>query len=588
MSEPYCNEANGLRCSKNELCIATHSNGSNCVNRLPVNQIALPSTSTHSHHRSIDAAIVNRSMANNHHLLVSKCNDEPFTNGDLIDLYDHTGKSNRLGRDASTERLVEAINERLLHDMNRKIRRSDVGGVTGDGDGEQRNETTPNRATEVDAMGKSRLHNVQSMEQHQSTIREFKRLGTYCTLRPDQRRKHLLKVLPNLRNSVLLQTLLAANMEQMTVPSSSATTTISANNSNNSFNNNNRSISKNSNNSNNNNDFGWAYNDVDSLLIELDDFIIDRNTTMQHGCTADATPPNNDSTAHHVNDVNANRTVRPDDNNRTGIQIDPDKVEDCLLELDAYLEEIDRDYASACAGATHNSTMCVNHGNNKTTKSSNNNIHNNNVGASSSSSDRDASDSGGSDMGTSIHSDTIEQSTERTSRDYINCLLGIDNSHWFNTDDDSTEASTMLTDTLPNVQDRRAAHQSNSASDNSGNDIMATTETPRNYRHRSNSDVCFASVCDDGEDDDDDSNGCDEWRSTRSAAIEQRKSREQRPHCHPLRRGYKLRSTIAAFDRCDRPIRSNDEASASSGGEYSLQRLFLSLQRLCCVHLLST
>lgn len=45
-------------------------------------------------------------------------------------------------------------------------------------------------------------------EQLQPSIGEFNRLGTYCTLRPEQRRKHLLKVLPILHNSNLLQTLL--------------------------------------------------------------------------------------------------------------------------------------------------------------------------------------------------------------------------------------------------------------------------------------------------------------------------------------------------------------------------------------------
>lgn len=45
-------------------------------------------------------------------------------------------------------------------------------------------------------------------EQPQPSIGEFNRLGTYCTLRPEQRRKHLLKVLPILHNSNLLQTLL--------------------------------------------------------------------------------------------------------------------------------------------------------------------------------------------------------------------------------------------------------------------------------------------------------------------------------------------------------------------------------------------
>lgn len=538
MNEPYCQETYDLHSSNNDIFIATHSNGSNCVNHVPVSQIVMPSTSTHNEQRiktTADQLIGNRQLA-------SSNNDKQFTNGDLIDLNDHTMIDCYHSQKDSNGDLVEAINERLLQDLyQRKSGRLD--NVIGDE--EQRSETVPNYTTELNTSSKCRLSNVQSMEQHQTAIREFKRLGMYCTLRPDQRRKHLLKVLPNLRNSVLLQTLLATNMDKSTVPSSNTNNNNVLDNSNNNNNNNdsNRDITSNS------NALSWGYNDVDSLLLELDDFIIDRNTTMQHGCEKDNATAIESSTW-HSNDANANR-IHSDDNNRTGIHIDPDKVEDCLLELDAYLEEIDRDYASVCAGVTHNRKMCVTN-NSQASKGNKTNSkckHN----------------SCGGD--TSVQQAAHCSLAERTTRDYINCLLGIDNSHWFNSNDDSTEASTMLTDAFPNKPNSSVAHQSITKSDMFDNDIdmFTTMVTPQNHRHRSNSDACMTLDCIADDEDNDSDGGCNEWYGATS--NQQRKPPEQRSQ--PLKRGYKLRNTIASFDRCDQPTGSNNGESASNSGKCS-------------------
>lgn len=97
----------------------------------------------------------------------------------------------------------------------------------------------------------------------QQSLKELKRLSSYCTLRPEQRRKYILRRISTLRNA---------------------------------------------------NKISDEANTALSLLHELNGF------NANDGCTS--------STATDI----------------AACFSDPEKVEDCLLELDAYLEEIDRNY----------------------------------------------------------------------------------------------------------------------------------------------------------------------------------------------------------------------------------------------------
>ncbi len=104
--------------------------------------------------------------------------------------------------------------------------------------------------------------NTLEKSDRQQSLKELKRLSSYCTLRPEQRRKYILRTISTLRNS---------------------------------------------------NKISDEANKALSLLHELNGF------NANDGCTSSAT------------DIAACLS-------------DPEKVEDCLLELDAYLEEIDRNY----------------------------------------------------------------------------------------------------------------------------------------------------------------------------------------------------------------------------------------------------
>lgn len=147
----------------------------------------------------------------------------------------------------------------------------------------------------------SELNDFGDTSEHSSSLREFKRLGAYCTLRPEQRRKHLLKALPTLRNSRILQSLLATADSQ---PCASGDATSSS-----------------------------SKHVIDDLLSNLD-----------HIIGGDA----NKNASALVSECNGERPVTDGTESKNGILLDP-KIEDCLRELDVYLEEIDRDYAMACA-----------------------------------------------------------------------------------------------------------------------------------------------------------------------------------------------------------------------------------------------
>lgn len=178
--------------------------------------------------------------------------------------------------------IVEAINQCLVNKMN-KTASTDSALLVASGHSshtDQHNECTD---TEQDAT--------------ETSVREFKRLGAYCTLRPEQRRKHLLKVLPTLRRSNILQALLVSN-------SSSE-----------------------------------SGGDVNDILMNLDRFI--------------ACGGNISSVSENIN--NNNSLANSCEATTSNIHVDPEKIEDCLKELDVYLEEIDRDYGKTLALSSINS-----------------------------------------------------------------------------------------------------------------------------------------------------------------------------------------------------------------------------------------
>lgn len=309
--------------------------------------------------------------------------DDSFANGDLIDLYDRDINLNCETGCGSNVNLVEAINSQLLAKIIDKqdcyALQQNNGSLNKVNQETNKFKHTKKLNNSIDLSSSTAVQSIEtnnnlsvgtniastnsnsnpSNEQHQTVIREFKRIGTYCTLRPEQRRKHLLKVLPTLRNSTLLQTLLGSNNgagadggDLQTLSNvSTVDDLLSTNN-----------------------------NDIDSFLIDLDDFIVDGNTALMQqrqkndGIVNNCDQPNEQPTL--INDdvsslamitnrySMASTTSRSD--NDSLFKIDPDKVEDCLLELDAYLEEIDRDYALSCAahGSAHNSNICNNNKNN--------------------------------------------------------------------------------------------------------------------------------------------------------------------------------------------------------------------------------
>lgn len=330
----------------NEAC-DTHINGNRVVGSAPMNRQLASSTTFDPSALPLCHRFAYESpsspIANNNN------KNRSFINGDLIDLDEQINDRKHLSGD-----LVEAINSQLLADINGKSLSSSPRDchilyptkVSFDNklSGTKRNHQTNHHqlnnsidltgpgARSSEAIGKcshgesGAIANTTN-EQHQTVIREFKRIGTYCTLRPEQRRKHLLKVLPTLRNSVLLQTLLGSTATPTHFNRTNSTTA--------------DELLLNTNN-----------NDIDSLLIDLDDFIIDGNSTMQQRHTANNQQQFNSTDSFASTSTNCDRRSHSDTMTSSCIKmVDPDKVEDCLLELDAYLEEIDRDYVLACAAA---------------------------------------------------------------------------------------------------------------------------------------------------------------------------------------------------------------------------------------------
>lgn len=535
MSNQYCDEI--IENANNEACDATH--------------LSL----AHQIHGIRETFHINDGIDD----FASDRNAESFLNGDLIDLCDRSNSKHDHGN--LNVNLVEAINSQLLADINSKQHLENMSYDHDDDDDNNRNGSKKRRLENValvayssDSIGKCSARNATSNEQHQKVIREFKRLGTYCTLRPEQRRKHLLKVLPTLRNSMLLQTLLASNVNTKNPLKMHATDDISA-----PINPITTAIPPTASTTN---------NDIDSLLIDLDDFIIDGNTAMmqrmqtENANSSESFASNSENLSQ--NDLNDNSLTcysashaspmpiqkhTEHELNGSCIKIDPDKVEDCLLELDAYLEEIDRDYALACAGSTHNSTICLNN-------------NNNNVKS----------------MKTSNTSPTNLNSLEKLSKNRIDCLFKMDNSQWCHNDDESTDASTMLMTykdnnsnlSLNNEHFRKQMdhHQSNDTSDNCIDDNNRSTSLiigsgnsgASNLRKTFSSSDIQMNQCGQIDDDRDILNG------SRYIVNSKRKSHET-AYNQQLKRGHKLRNTIAVFGQNDQSIESNDEASTSSLGK---------------------
>ena len=252
--------------------------------------------------------------------------------GDLIDLNDTDDCAGQEKEGPSTAtQLVEAINQQLLDKINRNDNNESTTQLA---DAENVNSTesvTPsNGPLHCGATLKWKRNNNNnddiktiSNDQHQTSIREFKRLSTYCTLRPEQRRKHLLKMLPTLRNSKILQTLLTSNCQS-------------------------------------DNAMHAQTNDLDAILTNLDQIIISGNGSgVASGCAENTAT--REGTAGSIKMTVNDATINHSENDT---HFDPEKVEDCLLELDAYLEEIDRNYALTCAYScgtsvqTNSNTIC--------------------------------------------------------------------------------------------------------------------------------------------------------------------------------------------------------------------------------------
>lgn len=214
--------------------------------------------------------------------------------------------------------VVEAINQQLLNEIDR----SHTGNVNSSKDHDlmltmnnsNNGGRIVNTASAVDCMNAG----IKTMKMNNSDIlnnehRDFKRLGTYCTLRPQQRRKHLLKVLPALRHTNLLRSILAQRNGKQ------STTTVTAMPADNE-----RSM----------------YNDLDTFLNNLDEIMMSKR-----GHTKNASADSNTL-------LPANRVGRSfyQDHSAIGTHLlfGAENVENCLLELDHYLEEIDREYARTC------------------------------------------------------------------------------------------------------------------------------------------------------------------------------------------------------------------------------------------------
>lgn len=484
--------------------------------------------------------------------------NDSFNNGDLIDLCDQMNEREQLN--GSSCDLVEAINGQLLADVCGKSQTPANGchllyptKVSSDNkiqiSGITKSKHTNKLQNSIDLSNSTATLSTESIgkccesgnstttnEQHQTVIREFKRIGTYCTLRPEQRRKHLLKVLPTLRNSMLLQTLFGANTtpKHLSKTTTTATTVVA--------------------------DLPIITNkDIDSLLIDLDDFIIDGNTALMQKRSNETLNSNESFTLNCENrsqrssNIDAGTTTpivssrypaaNSTELNKNCIQIDPDKVEDCLLELDAYLEEIDRDYVLACAAHGPTTTIATT----QSSTASSNGVVNHNSTASHTNNAKS--------MRISAH--LINECSKKTSKNHIDprrrqLLLNTD--HFLDDGDDDdydndNDDACISGDPLP---------QNDHLLLNNCNSDTQVIRVPPNLRKQiSNSDIQM--------------NQCGE--SIESTEINgsrhsdnKRKFNDFSADDQPLKRGHKLRNTVAGSGHNNhRQIASSKSAPFQSG-----------------------
>lgn len=516
-----------------------------------------------------------------------------FINGDLIDLCDSVANERRehlsVGSSGGSDgNLVEAINSQLLADINgkshtirdcyvlyptkvsfdntisgtklnhtttKKLLNNSVDLSSAARSSETIGKCSESTATAATATGTAAA--ATTNEQHQTVIREFKRLGTYCTLRPEQRRKHLLKVLPTLRNSMLLQTLLGSHSSngiknwstKMNAGNATDAAAITATSS--------SSVDE----------LLTTNNDIDSLLIDLDDFIIDGNTAlMQRHRNNEQFTSSSESIALNY-DSQSQRSLKRDatasnasssysvanSNEITGscIKIDPDKVEDCLLELDAYLEEIDRDYVLACAahGPTTSSIAST-----STVSVSSLSLANAKLSSSSSSL-----------AITKISASLENDCSEKTSKNHIDRLLNVDN--LLNCNGDSVGLSAQQTNqqlidsyninTMDNTRPRRRQQQQQQR-----RSTTTICDGASNFQQAiSNSDIqinqCSAQ-----------SNDASSKINGSRIADNKRKSNDI-ANDEPLKRGHKLRNTVAVSGLNNQAMRLNGVAVSVNAGTAS-------------------
>lgn len=529
-----------LLCDSNLICNSSNTdqpkmNNKNCVKASENGNEAYNTYLIENHVSSLSTnrkmqTNVQRSASSSHHAAYDSSSraSGSFINGDLIDLCDQAHDYEHLS--GSNRDLVEAINSQLLaeiHGNSQSARDCNVlypTKVSFDNtiSGTKLNHMKKlNNSVDLSSSAAAAARSSEAIsskcsettnEQHQTVIREFKRLGTYCTLRPEQRRKHLLKVLPNLRNSMLLQTLLGSNTGSRNVLKTHTA-----------------------------DELPTANQDLDSLLVDLDDFIIDGNTTrMQSICngqfnSSESFTSNCDSRSQISSNADGTASFAPscytvsgaDEMSKSCIKIDPDKVEDCLLELDAYLEEIDRDYVLACAAHSpasstpHNPTDCLNN-NAKSTK---------------------------------ISANLTNACSEKTSKNRIDCLLNMDNFVGCNGSGGSVIQSDHLIDDC--IDDTQSIGAPNLRKLISNSDIQMDQCGKSNEAREING-----------------SRNTDNKRKSNDIAYDQ-----------PLKRGHKLRNTVAVSGHNNQAIVSsfNDGAPSQSGKikSFNFYGTFFSLRKCC-------
>lgn len=212
--------------------------------------------------------------------------------------------------------VVQAINTQLLNEIDRSHKNNpnvskDHDLMSAMNDSNNVNRPLSATATVDDCKNASTTTlKINSSDILNSEQEDFKRLNTYCTLRPQQRRKILLNVLPALRHTSLLRSLLAQRTE--TISTAASTATIAAVPV--------KSVPVDNERSTN--------NDLDTFLNNLDELMMGKRGYINNAGAASKTLLLTNFFKDHLIG--------------TRLLIGAENVENCLLELDHYLEEIDR------------------------------------------------------------------------------------------------------------------------------------------------------------------------------------------------------------------------------------------------------